>query len=150
MVKHRFDNVRLHTNVGHARRDRAADVVNHPVAHTGAFVENVLRICPGRELEHCVTSARHLREKRPRCRRQRDNVRPLVLGAVTGEIDGVGADFTPAQPGNLAPSLAGKNQQLDDCAIGALGGVPDTPQLVSGENSIARPLLTLVRVGDRV
>src|ERR1700731_2693246 len=30
MVKHRFDNVRLYADVGHARRDRPANVVNGP------------------------------------------------------------------------------------------------------------------------
>jgi hypothetical protein len=50
-----------------------------------------------------------LRKKRPRTRWQWDDVRPLVLGALAWKIDGVTADFAPAQPSNLAPSLAGEN-----------------------------------------
>ena len=58
MVKHRLDNVRRDADIGHACRDRPANVVNGPTAHTGTFVEQVLLVRPGRKLEYCVTNAR--------------------------------------------------------------------------------------------
>ena len=55
MVKHRFDDMRLDTDIGHAGSNRAPNVVNDPVAYARAFVEKVLLVRPGRKLEYCVT-----------------------------------------------------------------------------------------------
>jgi hypothetical protein len=54
-------------------------------------------------------------------------MRAPVLGALTWELDSVGADLTPAQLAYLAAALAGENQQLDYRAIGIIvaGGVLD-------------------------
>ena len=48
--------------------------------------------------------------------RQRHDVRALVLAPLGRKLDGTVGDFAAAKIGNLTPSLAGQDQQLDDAA----------------------------------
>ena len=107
MVKHRFNNVRRDANVGHASRDRTPDIMDNPAGHPGALIKFVLASTPSGGLKNPLAIARRLLQKGAGGWRQRNNMRPPVLGALAWELDSVGADLTPAQFAYLAAALAG-------------------------------------------
>src|SRR6516165_7761036 len=46
MVKHRFDNVRGYTDIGHTGRHRTPDIMDNPAGYAGALIKFVLASTP--------------------------------------------------------------------------------------------------------
>src|SRR4029077_901739 len=84
------------------------------------------------------------------CLRKRDGVRPAVLRPLPGKGDHVAAGFRPAKAGDLAGTLPGQHEQLQDRAEVVIAErVPDQAKLGGGEHPIARLLIAAYRTYRR-
>src|SRR6476620_6733984 len=117
--------------------------MDNPIAHTRCSVECRLLAAPVRDGLRSIQrredklrsgNVRKTGEQFLRRRRERNEVRLAVLGAMALEHDGVSIDLTPSQLANLFSAGAGQDQKLDRWCQRTADSAPNSAQLIVVEH----------------